>query len=306
MPARSRSFTPAFNLLSLGGRGVGKTVFLAGAYAETHRGIAPLPSSTLWFDWDSRAQQDVGNALAYIERTGHYPSATLRISSFRFALKQRQFGFSRTICYLRWQDIPGEICSPANPAFREMVLASHGCCVFVDTQALLVDDDYLQQFEQKIFAQLRTIASLIPPGETYPIALVLTKCDLSAAVSQSEKRLEDLLRPLLESLTGGVRCRALPVAAKVVQRGESWALQAVGAAAAFIWLAWQLSDIHRLGWGERLLGLFARLLSGSRRQPGWEDGLLRRILVEETQTTGAGAAFRPQAPRRTASKVERE
>ena len=50
---------PTFNLLSLGERGVGKTVFLVGSYAELNSVSAPdlttptaanVPQQSLWFE----------------------------------------------------------------------------------------------------------------------------------------------------------------------------------------------------------------------------------------------------------------
>ncbi len=69
----SRTAIKTFSLLSIGQRGVGKTVFLVGSYAELHS-CKPEPDQQLWFDsQNSQAQENIDSILSYIARTGQYP-----------------------------------------------------------------------------------------------------------------------------------------------------------------------------------------------------------------------------------------
>lgn len=62
------------NLLSIGERGVGKTVFLVGSYTESnHRYEGDQPQKR-WFDCDDHdAHKNIQGVLNYIAQTGHYP-----------------------------------------------------------------------------------------------------------------------------------------------------------------------------------------------------------------------------------------
>jgi len=53
---------------------VGKTVFLAGSYAELHSPTQTDGAQRLWFDCqDSQAQENIEDILNYIGETGEYP-----------------------------------------------------------------------------------------------------------------------------------------------------------------------------------------------------------------------------------------
>lgn len=66
-----------FNLLSIGNRGVGKTVFLAGSYAELHSHGRAERIQQLWFDCqDAQVKEKIDRLLSYIAQTGHYPPPT--------------------------------------------------------------------------------------------------------------------------------------------------------------------------------------------------------------------------------------
>ena len=63
--------TNTFNLLSIGQRGVGKTVFPAGSYAELHTDSPTQRPEQFWFDCqDSSVQENIGRILSYIIKTG--------------------------------------------------------------------------------------------------------------------------------------------------------------------------------------------------------------------------------------------
>ncbi len=60
----------------------------------------------------------------------------------------------------RWWDVPGESCNLNNPEFKAIVSASHGCCIFINADALVHDKAYLLVFED-IIDQVVAIASLV-------------------------------------------------------------------------------------------------------------------------------------------------
>lgn len=71
---------PTFNLLSIGQRGAGKTVFLAGSYAELHPYSNQYikPQEKLWFDCqNSQVQENIDKILSYVAQVGMYPPSTL-------------------------------------------------------------------------------------------------------------------------------------------------------------------------------------------------------------------------------------
>ncbi len=190
-------------LLSLGSRGVGKTVFLASNCAEIFRARQrdkqPLKQ---WFECnDSDTQQKIESLLEFIIRNQQYPPATFKISNFNFSLKQKELGRVKTLCNLKWLDVPGEWCNLSNKEFQSALFQSHGCCVFVDTQALLQDEKYLKKLEQTI-NQVETILSLVERNKLiqYPIALICTKYDLIDSSSMGLIQLEEKLHPLVHRI----------------------------------------------------------------------------------------------------------
>ena len=153
--------TKTFNLLSIGQRGVGKTVFLAGSYAELHTDSQTQRPEKLWFEClDSDVQENIGRILSYIIKTGEYPPPTIKVTNFNFSLKSYSQSGAQTLCQFRWWDIPGEICNLHNRDFRTMVTTSHGCCVFIDAYALVHNQAYIKALED-IIVQVMAIASLV-------------------------------------------------------------------------------------------------------------------------------------------------
>jgi predicted AAA+ superfamily ATPase len=64
-----------YSFLSIGQRGVGKTVFLAACYLESHQDTEQ--QRLLWFDCEDRdARRTIDNLLLYVAITGEYPPAT--------------------------------------------------------------------------------------------------------------------------------------------------------------------------------------------------------------------------------------
>lgn len=189
-----------YSLLSIGQRGVGKTVFLAGSYAELHPDNQNNNPQQLWFDCqDSDTQKTLENVLSYVARSGEYPPATMKLTNFELSLKQNSQGKTQTLCNLRWWDTPGESCKLYNPAFQLMVLQSDGCCVFLDAHGVVSNPD--TQALEEIIQAVKSIAELVyQNGLKHPFALILTKCDLLASDSQTIQLLDERLQPLTSFL----------------------------------------------------------------------------------------------------------
>ena len=233
-----------FSLLSIGQRGVGKTVFLSGSYAELHSDSQLDHSKQLWFDCqDSDVQEKIERILSYVAQTSLYPPATIKITNFNFSLKRRSLWGTKTLCHFRWWDIPGESCNIRNPDFQKMVLASHGCCVFINANALVHDEAYPQALED-IAKQVVAIASLVcQHGLKYAFALILTKCDLIEPDPLNLLQIEENLQPLIARLDAvKANYQRFYSAIRIVsmQSGAS-TLRARGAAAPLLWLLSELS-----------------------------------------------------------------
>ncbi|MBW4696357.1 MAG: hypothetical protein KME03_00410 [Aphanocapsa lilacina HA4352-LM1] len=268
-----------FTLLSIGQRGVGKTVFLAGSCAHLleRRGSSQL----LWFeskDGDSRKQID--KILEYMARTGEYPPATAAVSTFQFSLKCRSALGTRTLCHFRWQDIPGEICHVLDPAFRQMILTSNGCCTFLDAEALLEREDYLEE-AAGVIEQVMLIANLVALNRLkYAFTLVLTKCDRLRSQPQLAVRLEERLQPVLEQLQVlGCHYRVFQ-SGMVLRAGAPVPVEATAGVDALVWLVSEVNKAHRDRWtqtvGRWLVGLLG---GGSANQT--ERGALGALLVSQ-------------------------
>ena len=253
----SRTDTKKFNLLSIGQRGVGKTVFLAGSYIELHGDRQTERSGQLWFDCqDTQVQENIERILSYIFHTGQYPPPTIKVTNFSFSLKRHSFRGVQTLSHFRWSDIPGEICNMHNVDFREMVSTSHGCCVFIDAYVLVHNHAYLQELKD-IIEQVMAIASLVCLNRlNYPFALILTKCDLLAAGSISQQQLEKGLQPLIIYLDAvKANYQTFYSLIPIVHTEGASSLQAKGAAVPILWLVWELSLAHNPGLTNNLLEL---------------------------------------------------
>ena len=286
MKLLSKTPTKIFNLLSIGQRGVGKTVFLAGSYVELHADGQTKRATQLWFDCqDSLNQENIEKILSYIAQTGHYPPPTMKATNFNFSLKRNSQWGVQTLCHFRWWDVPGEICNVYNRDFRSMVSTSHGCCVFIDAHALVQEDTYLQDLEN-VIEQVMAIASLVSlNGLKYVFALILTKSDLIAPDLLSHKHIENYLQPLTTRLDAvKVNYQTFYSLIPICNNEGASTLKATGAAAPFLWLVWELSKIHDPGLTNNLFGLVTRLLpTGLQPQQEREDGsLLSRFQPVDT------------------------
>ncbi len=242
--------TKTFNLLSLGHRGVGKTVFLAANCAEVLRfGTEPKQDQSLWFECqDAEVQQNIEKLVDYTIRTGKYPPPTFKIDDFSFDFKRSTVTGDQTICNFSWFDIPGEWCNIHNQEFQSILLSSHGCCVFIDSYALLHQESYLQTLEQ-LMTQLEAIVTMVNQyGQSrfkYPFALICTKCDLIEQIPIRFLQLEEKLRLITKRLDlAKAYYRRFYVAVPILSDGQGGIVQVKGTTVPLLWLMSELNKIH--------------------------------------------------------------
>lgn len=243
----SKTAPKTYNLLSIGQRGVGKTVFLAGSYTELNA-ERQTDSQQLWFDCqDPKSQANLDSITSYINRTGQYPPATMKIAHFSFSLKHRKGKTEETLAHFQWTDIPGESCNLSDPEFQKLVLNSHGCCVFINADALLNDPAYLQELEQTT-KQVLAIASLAYQHNLeYPIALVLTKCDLIENGPMRQLRIEENLQHLLTGLDSRKAIyKKFYTAIPLVSKQGVPVLGGLDTSAPFLWVVSELRKLNNL------------------------------------------------------------
>jgi tetratricopeptide (TPR) repeat protein len=279
-----------FSLLSIGQRGVGKTVFLAGSYAELHPDSHIANSQQLWFDCQgSQVQENIERLLSYVARTGQYPPLTIKTTNFNFSLKHHRLWSTQTLCHFRWCDIPGEICNIRNQDFQTMVLNSHGCCVFIDACALMHNNAYLQTLED-IIEQVEAIAYLVSLNRLkYAFAVILTKCDLLELDPLSRQQLKEGLQPLTSRLDAiRANYQTFYSSIPIVHIKSASTLRAKGAAAPLLWLVRELSKAHKPGLMNNLSKLATPLLP-SGFQPGQElvEGSLQSLFRPAGKALGA-------------------
>ena len=233
-----------FSLLSIGQRGVGKTVFLAGSYTELHPENQADTPQQLWFDCqDDEVQANLEKIKSHVARTHLYPPPTIKVTNFDFSLKRQIRSGVETVCNFRWWDIPGESCNIHNPDFQEMILTSNGCCVFINAHALIEDQDYPNILED-IYNQVAAIASVVYKYNiNYAFALILTKCDLIELNPNTLLQIDQSLQPIITyldlfKLNYQKFYSAIPI---VTIEGVS-SLKANGAASPLLWLLSHLNN----------------------------------------------------------------
>lgn len=226
-----------YSLLSIGERGVGKTVFLAGSFADLQsESVADQP---LWFECqDSQTRQNLETLLNYISSTGQYPPPTIKMTDFNFSLKRAQE--SDPLCHFRWWDVPGETCNFDDPNFRKLVFNSNGCCLFIDADALIHHPEYQQNLDT-IMQQVIPIVTLVHLNKLkYAFALLLTKCDLLDNGADT-LHLEERLKPITTGLdTLEINYQTFFLKLPVVNVDGKSRLQTTGTAQALLWLANEL------------------------------------------------------------------
>ncbi|MGF1604058.1 MAG: tetratricopeptide repeat protein [Thermosynechococcaceae cyanobacterium] len=281
---------PTFNLLSIGHRGVGKTVFLAGSYAELQAG-KQVETQEVWFEGaNDQAQQTIEKLLAYMIQTGQYPPATMKITDFTFQAKAKGRRQDKTLCEFQWSDIPGEICSLDNPDFESMLLNSHGCCVFIDAGALVKDETYLTQLEDTI-KQVEVISALAAQsGLKYIFALILTKCDVLETGPSKLIKIEQKLRSLTTRLDAAHTVyRRFYSSIPIIPTGNISIVKAEGASVPILWLVSELGKAYKAKSPQNLGNSFEQTLSNAQpaaspsyinlQRPELENRLLPTVLA---------------------------
>lgn len=239
--------TKRFNVLSIGQRGVGKTVFLAGSYTELYFSTQTDNTERLWFDCqDSEAKENIEDILNYISKTGLYPPSTMKITNFNFSLKRHTPRGSQTLCNFRWWDIPGESCNIKNLDFRRIVLNSHGCCVFIDAYALIHKPTYYQEIEESIQGVLAISNLVYMNSLKFPFALILTKCDLLEPSLLNHKHFSELLQPLTIYLNQvKPQYQTFYSNIPIVHTEGTSVLKPRGAAEPLLWLVLELTKMYK-------------------------------------------------------------
>ncbi len=271
-----------FNLLGIGYRGVGKTVFLAGSYAELQIGPHISPHQRLSFDCqDNVVKRNIESLLKYIAQTGNYPPPTVKITNFSFDVIHHTMLGRKTLCTFSWWDIPGESCTIQDPDFRTLLMNSHGCCLFIDSHALLRNEAYLESIEGLI-KRVEAIASLVNQNRlSYPFALILTKCDLLELGALSLVQLEEKLKPLMSRFDAvNAHYRTFYSALPLVNIGGSTVFKATNAAQPILWLTDELRQAYRFQAPQVLASGFKQIFSNSTKKSSMAGrGLGKRILA---------------------------
>ncbi len=271
----SRIAPKYFNVLVMGPRSSGKTVFLAGSYAALQN-LSQSERGPLWFDCQTdEAKENVETILNYVARSGNYPPATMTIREFDFSLKRRGILGSQTLCHFGWQDIPGEFCTPGNDSFREIVLSSHSCCFFIDGYGLLHEDDYMCRLNELIH-QVKIVATMAHFQKLpFSFAVIVTKTDLIAlnADGKDWRKLEESLQPLFDVLQQTKAKYKVFYSSILISGTDSKTLKTNGGAEPILWLANELvKDYTDPGLTSYLLDFIVRL-SRRKEAPQKEKGL---------------------------------
>ena len=253
-----------FTLLSIGQRAVGKTVFLAGSYAELHSDSQSKNSQQLWFDCqETREQERIERILNYFVHNGQYPPATMKITNFNFSLKLKRYSLQNTstLCHFNWVDIPGEFCHLHNPEFQSIAFTSHGCCVFIDAYELIRNNTYPQVLENSI-KQVMAVANLFCTNSSkYAFALILTKCDLLEPSLSNQKQIKQGLQPLTSRLDAvNANYQIFYSSVPIVLTEAASTLKPKGAAEPLLWLLWELNKAYNSSLTNNLLELVNPLL----------------------------------------------
>ncbi|WP_299488654.1 tetratricopeptide repeat protein [Acaryochloris sp. IP29b_bin.137] len=244
----------ALNLLSIGDRGVGKTVFLVGSYTESNSSYEGDQQKKVWFDCqDQEAHENIQGVMNYIAQTGQYPPPTMKISGFNFSLKQQRPWGTQTLCYFRWWDMPGEICDMKNRNFQSMILSSQGCCVFINAYDLINDPAYLDSVKD-IIELVTAIASLIKHHNLqYPMALIFTQCDRLEEGPLGQLQIEKCLEPLIIRLENArTNYRRFYSSIPIVRIDGMPVLRASGSSDALVWITSELCKARSVQSGQDL------------------------------------------------------
>lgn len=237
----SRQPPPTYNILSIGFRGAGKTVFLAGSYISLNFNRKKARLHQEWLDCqDTESRQKMEQLLTYITQTRQYPPPTLKVTDFNFSVKTRTLCGVRTRCYLHWWDIPGELCQPDNADLQLLLFSSHACCLLIDAPAFVQDRSY----QQKIKTVMAQLTQFLPQSQAnrpnFPLAVILTKYDLLQS-ERSRGRLKQQLQPFVQELRSQqINSHGFTSAIPIISFGASVTLHPQGTSAPFRWLISEL------------------------------------------------------------------
>jgi hypothetical protein len=143
-----------YTVLSIGQRGAGKTVFLAGCYQafktqyDNHK-----TANIAWKYEQEESEENIEKNLSYVARTGQYHPATLKLSNFDFSLERNSGNQPEKMATVRWWALPEESCQIYNLAFVNMALRANGCLLFLEASSLL-NKQQKQDNSLKIFQTL--------------------------------------------------------------------------------------------------------------------------------------------------------
>lgn len=238
----SPSEYPHFNLLSIGQRGVGKTVFLAGSYAEMNQASKEQNHQKTWFECENgNDKKTLDSILDYVKRTGSYPPPTLKMTNFEFVLKQKNNKKIKTLCDFSWSDIPGEYCDFTHSDFQDLVLSSHSCCVFINGEKLVKDPNYIEELEGLV-KQVMAIAMLVDEKAIdYGFALIITQCDRLPSGSMTRLQIEENLQFLTTRLEAAdAKYQRFYSGIPIVSKKDEYCFEVNGSAAAFVWIVSEL------------------------------------------------------------------
>jgi hypothetical protein len=245
---------PTFNILSLGERGSGKTVFLVGSYAEFQKTREnslekqeASDSQNLWFECQHHHEKSLLNdILQYVLKKGVYPPPTLKITDFHFAFKQKKADQSNILCFIRWWDMPGEFCNFNNPYYQEMGTSSQGCCVFINANRLVNDPAYTENLT-KITSQLTILVSLVQDVE-YPFSLIFTQCDLLPPGEIGQKQITDKCQDLITTLDeANINYQCFYSAITISREKKDFSLISKDSSSVFLWLVTKLYEDYQQG-----------------------------------------------------------
>jgi len=245
---------PTFNILSLGERGSGKTVFLVGSYAEFQKIQENSPDQPetsdyqhLWFECQHHHEKSLlNNILQYVLKKGVYPPPTLKITDFHFAFKQKKADQSNILCFIRWWDMPGEFCNFNNIYYQEMGTNSQGCCVFIDANRLVNDPAYTENLT-KITSQLMILVSLVQDVE-YPFSIIFTQCDLLPPGEIGQKQITDKCQDLITTLDeANINYQCFYSAITISREKKEFSLISKDASSVFLWLVTKLYEDYEQG-----------------------------------------------------------
>lgn len=195
MKSAAGSTLPRYRFLSIGQRGVGKTVFLTACYLNAHRD--QNQQREFWLeDGHAAARTLLDNVLMYVADHRRYPPATLKVTPIDFVLKQQRQWGQETLGQVQWWDIPGELCHLQHPEFVELLGQADGICLFVEALPVVQNADNPQALDRQFQPLLTLVDALVSEPRLLPLAIVVTKCDQLAPHPLAWQRLQKGLHAL--------------------------------------------------------------------------------------------------------------